>query len=673
MAGGFAVTSRIVILLSAVLALTCEIALARRSWTDEPAASLIAALIGITCGWYAGGRIAGIVLAVGAVAPLVVNVAIGRYYYPYSAVWLAAMIGVVASGPGWLVWSLPARWRPALALWALCISISWPIIVLREADFQIAHIVDRGGIAVTSVVHAALVHMLGILWLDWLFARFHTPDPRAFGRAVIVPCVVAAVFASGFAAYQGLFQLAFLSGGPWPLLGRAAGSLIDSNASGVMAALWGPPAIAIAVARRSRLGVLAGVAALIFGWLGLWATGSRTAFAAGSISLAFLVVYTSKALSSRTRQFVGVAGVITATCVVVFLLSSQRWSSVSPVHRILASVPEWSGRGLASTTRELWVRNGYGIAASRVIQEFPAFGVGIGGFPMLAGDYGVLTGVGRLPGDNAQNWFRHQLAELGLIGSMGWVVWVGMFITLVVRTRGRSERAFPAGVVKGLLAAIGIVSLVGMPTQNPAVALTFWTFVFWYVMLVDPSDLHLAAAPPTRRTRLVWVLVWMLAVTYAVGTAYVGWTRLRIPYRAVRAGWDYMYGFHQPEPASQGGTFRWAEKRAVAVIPAETQWLELTVWVNHFDIQRNPVEAKVWWEDTLVLHTTLRSIEPAKVVVDLPGDRRRAMIETWVSRTVRPLNDGVPDGRELGLAVQWRFLPERHSGGSATVTDAGAD
>jgi hypothetical protein len=66
--------------------------------------------------------------------------------------------------------------------------------------------------------------------------------------------------------------------------------------------------------------------------------------------------------------------------------------------------------------------------------------------------------------DNAQNWYRHQVAEFGLVGSLPWLVWVLTFGWFVLRPRaGEPPIAWTA---RGALIGFAFISLVGMPAQE---------------------------------------------------------------------------------------------------------------------------------------------------------------------------------------------------------------
>jgi hypothetical protein len=144
-------------------------------------------------------------------------------------------------------------------------------------------------------------------------------------------------------------------------------------------------------------------------------------------------------------------------------------------------------------------------------------------------------------------------------------------------------------------------------------------------------------------------------VAFAVGTAHAAVTRLRPALRAQEVGWRYSYGFYPPEPDGGGGERRWAQRRAVAVVPAPSRRIIVTISVNHLDIAEHPVHAKVWIDGQLAMDEHLASTQPVAKSVDLKPGNKHALIETWVSRVLNARDSGVPDGREPGLLVSWRF------------------
>src|SRR5207244_1914997 len=116
---------------------------------------------------------------------------------------------------------------------------------------------------------------------------------------------------------------------------------------------------------------------------------------------------------------------------------------------------------------------GYGASAVRMIQRHPLSGVGVGAFNTYVRDVGAQLGWVSLETDNAQNWWRHQIAELGVLGSLGILAWTIAFAASAIFVRGNGDGPFVRGAVKGAIVGFAAASLVGMPGQVPLVALTF--------------------------------------------------------------------------------------------------------------------------------------------------------------------------------------------------------
>ena len=117
-------------------------------------------------------------------------------------------------------------------------AITWPIIVLREADFLWSR-VDANGVWWTAIVAATII--LGVLWFDALFAEFSETDfPAAtFERTVALPMAAGwALSRSVVAIYQLFGDVTFLNRGLWGYMQRARGTFNDANPFGVLSAIW---------------------------------------------------------------------------------------------------------------------------------------------------------------------------------------------------------------------------------------------------------------------------------------------------------------------------------------------------------------------------------------------------------------------------------------------------
>ena len=254
-----------------------------------------------------------------------------------------------------------------------------------------------------------------------------------------------------------------------------------------------------------------------------------------------------------------------------------------------------------------------------------------------------------IPRDNAQNWFRHQAAELGVLGSLGWIWWVVVLALALGRAGQRPESRPQLLLLKYTVAGFALTSLVGIPGQNLFVAMTIWTFAFWLLAATSPPE----GAMPLRaraRPRLDAILALCLALVFAGATAYAGSTDLRPPSRARGLNRAFHYGFSDPVDGASGETR--ANAHGVALPLAATSRLKLTVWVEHPDADRDPVLVEVWPDCRRVVrgrfsrNTPLTRVEPVTA-------GKRFLLETLVDRTF-PSPDA--PGRRGGLSVRWEFV-----------------
>jgi hypothetical protein len=581
--------------------------------------------------------------------PLFFIGAIGEFAPPHWVVWIVMLYGVMFSTRNAFRWSLPRMWRTALAYWGVLAALTWPIIMLRESDFQLWWVPSAFG-AVSA--EAALLVMTGILWFDWLFSQYSADDHPAFEGEIILPLGMGWMIAGCLGVYQMFGHIAFLNPPFWAGLRRAAGSVGDANVFGVTSALWGPALVAVASARSKREAWWIAAAGLPLSWLAVWASGSRSSVPIVVVGIGGVLYALWRA--TKSTRFIAITGaaLLVASAAAVGMMRS-RPSVVGPVSRIVEDFqPRWSMTWVRTVGSYLWTRNGYGLIAQDMIRQSPFVGIGLGAFNPLVFLYSWQRFRLFIPPDNAQNWYRHQLAEVGVIGSVGWMIWCGSFLTLLIVARGRQN--CPSGaVLRVILIGFGLISLVGVPAQNIVVAFTFWTFAFWFVGEVGrwPCPGRGLKSPH----RLTWAALWLLVFVHAGGTVIAALTYLRPPSQAMRANMDYSLGFYEPEDDS---AFRWTRQRAVVVLIAVKPWVELTVRATHADLPNKPVDVKVWVNQKLAVRTQLASAEP--ITRYMPsGDRgKRMMLETWVSRVERPRDRGQDDPRDLGLQVRWNFVDE---------------
>lgn len=640
-------------------------------WSLLPWASLVALVGSYLAGRRFGDRIASGWLFLTYLAPALALWGLDNFRLWDLTPWLAGLLGAMVATADPTRWHLPTPWRAPLACWGLVIAVSWPVVWLRELDFapsvlSVADVSNNGvgvspGVGLLWVYGVAMTHGFGLILVDWLFAVFAQADRARFQRRVLRPLGLGWGGAWLVGLYQSSVDSGFLNPGFWAVTGRASGTLMDANPFGMIAALWGAIGLALVLGVKQTPGTgptaarlaLAG-AGLAASWYGLWISGSRSALGAGAVVLLF-ALWQLKGLPRQLsrRRVAGLAAAVAGLVVLVWIAAASSSLMVGPWGRLAEQRPSASVASVRATATELWNRNWYGATAVQIIADSPYVGVGVGAFRLLVPDVSHELGHGRLEPDNAQNWFRHQLAEFGVIGSVGWVIWVALFVWLLITGRAVEGAARQVHLVRGALVALGLASLVGMPTENAAVVITFWVLVFWYTVLVtQPVRPGLSWLNRAR----TWSAIWAVALVYMAGLTYVSWVDLRVPYRARGADWDYAYGFFEPDAPGTLDEFRWASRRALAVVPLTDRWIEVTAWTHHPDLSERPVDLKVWIDGTPLIDSRRTGGEPITAAVRIPEGQARVLIETEVDRTWRPSDHGESDTRELGPGVRWRFI-----------------
>jgi hypothetical protein len=609
-------------------------------------AGIAALALGLLVGPFASGAGVAAWIVVAPLAPALLRLTAGREGPVLDIVWMAGLAGALLRAGVRPRWHLPPLWRLLLGGWALVLTCAWPLVVARELGFDWHTMQDDAAVNSWAMLTAARVvgwslyvvqtQLLGLLWFDWLWGRF------ARGSAA-PPRVVHALWlgvsvASAVAVYQGAVNLAFLSTPFWANERRAAGTLLDANGYGMLAALAAPVA-AWLLRRRPPIAV----AVFLVNAIGLWMSGSRTALVgavAGTLGLAAIALFgrRGEASASPALRKPSRLGAMILAGVVVLAALVAAGSAIGPVRRI-AEVP-LSRAGLA----DLWSRGGYGTIAVQMLRETPWTGVGPGMYHVIAPDYWRVSRQMTLAFDNAQNWWRHEAAELGILGALPVIAWsllLAAGLLLAAPRDGRSDALLP----RALLAGVGAASLLGMPTQNPIVLLWFFALVAWWG---TASTGALAEGRVTAGTaRALAFALAGLVVLHAGGTAVLARGWLSVPERAKRAHRDYVVGAYELEPLAGATSFRWTSGDARFLWMPKTRWLLLRLWVQHPDASAAPVQVTVATPCGVVVNETLKSSDLLNVGLELPerADIFEASVHT--SRTWQPAGDT----RQLGAAV----------------------
>jgi hypothetical protein len=610
--------------------------------------------LALVAGWLAarasGDAVHAVWVCVAAVSPALLRYAAGREGPVLDTFWMAGLSASLLRTQRWSQWQLGEGTRLFAGAWALIVSLAWPILVARELGFDPRVMWDLGAInssgsvssapqAVSWILFICWTHLLGVLWLDWL-AGWWARQPERM-PTVTHGLWIGALLATGVAIYQGLFDIGFASTPFWAARSRATGSMLDANAYGMCAAIAGP--IAFTVLRARGHAATGGVvmAAML---AGVWMSGSRNAMIAAIVGTAAVVTAVWRFAGASARRRLPLALAAAAALVAVVILFS---GATGPLSRLRELSQETSG-GLMNAVLS---RGEYGETAMAIIRDYPVVGIGLGSYQLLSADYWRQMANDALAFDTAQNWWRHQLTELGVIGALPLFLWSAVMAWTTLTARARTGREFETTVIRGLVIAIGLASFIHVPTQTPLVLLWFFLLVAWLRPMTTERHSTISALP--------WMAVAALAIAYAAGQAVLARGSLAVPERAARFERSYATGLHGLEPLEGGGTFTWTRQRATFVWPARTRWLVVRVWAHHPDIASNPVALTLTTPCATLLDERLTSGAPVSVGIVLPEGARSVEAELQVSRTWRPADFGGSDRRELGAGITADFVETR--------------
>ena len=630
--------------------------------------TITAAAVAVIFGHRARGAIAGPILIAMYLMPAAYLAALDYEHFSLEIIWILPLLGLVVSDRGAWQWSLPQSWRWPLVAWGLVVAVSWPIVFLRETDFRLWVLplgVSNTSVGISpwqanlNVTYFVLGHNVGLLWVDALF-RWFSGEPRgSFTSRIVKPLAAAAAIACLVGGYQALVDIAFLSGHVWPHLRRAAGTLADANAFGVIAALWAPGFVVLARGLPQPQSMVVGIGGVALASMGALTSGSRTALILLTIVLAVIAFEGVRAWRrsdgpsprSTRRLAMMIAGVVAVAAIVLVVARSSSITTIV-ARGSLGYIPFFGDLGIRESARLLlWDRFGYGPSAVRMIAEHPWAGVGVGTFHTLVHDFAMLVTGKALVADNAQSWYRHLLAELGLLGSLPWLAWCVVFVSSLF-SRGAGDRdRFSVGVLRGAFVGFGIIALIGMPGQSLTVIVTFWTLVYWFASLKG-----LTAGPGESAAswaKGVWAATLALVAVHAVVTYADARGDLLPRNRSIRFDWDYRYGIEYPERSPDGGPGRrWAALKSLSVVPVKGKVLKFVAWIDHPDGDERPVHVRVSVDHKIIYDDDLK--RSASIVRDIPAPpgQSHIVVETEISRTWRPRDFGRDDPRELGLSIR---------------------
>lgn len=666
--------SKSIVLASAIAALWLETKMGWPVWAPLPLWTIGAALVAGVLARFWPVVVWSVLLAVVPLLPVGYLAALDAFPPAFHAPWFAAVLAAAMCSRGHRLtsWSFDEAWRTPLVCWALVVAVGWPIAAWREMDFT-PSFSSTGGFGANAlsglggqpaevlgwISTMVLAQLVGLIFFDWASGEMRRLTRDEFRARVVLPSAAGALVAAAFACYQGVIDVHFLNAHQWPALGRAGGGLLDGDAAGPLMGIWVSGFLALTLMGRARWRWF-GLAGAVLSWGGLWATGSRMALLSGLIALAGLGLVVLRAQSRRVWW--ALLGTLAAVAIVTVVVAKNRADHNDPLIRAVADLPEPTVAALTHFARtQLFDRTGpYGTVSVRMMERYPVGGVGLGSFETLFPDFAYERDHFRYWRDNAQSWFRSQLAELGVVGSAGWIAWLVILVAWLWRSSAPAESRSELFLVKTALVAVAAVSLAAMPTRSVLVGFSVWVFIAWGVSAADGQLKAVAGAAALRRMNAPAVL--LLAMAIPVVTAADLWRTghgsLRPVSRAAATAWEYQYGLYGVETRNAGETYRWTAPRAVAVVGlVRKSFLKISIQGGPPDLPTRPFGYRLLVRGQLLAEITPTDDHPRVWYIDTKPTETHVQIEIQTTRGWRGTEFGYTDPRELGVIVEpWSLV-----------------
>lgn len=345
------------------------------------------------------------------------------------------------------------------------------------------------------------------------------------------------------------------------LTSRISFHVTDVNAAGSYYAMAAFLALALALHDTARGRVWNGRfwgAATAALFVAMWVTGSRTAAVAAAALLCAAIAAGRDVWRHRPLWLIA-AGVGFVAVVGALAIGFDP--------RAVA------GRSLAQTLES---RTAFITTGLRMIGSAPVFGVGIGRYFDMSGQFMPSSIYWFFYHENAHNNFLQIGGELGLAGLAAFI-WL---IAAVVLRLTRGLRASPgdrllAGALAGVVTFM-VTWLTGHPLLSPEVAFPFWILAGAAIARADGNRRTPVAAPagaapaPSSRPLLAGVAI-AAAVVLLIATVPA---RVRTESATLNLA-EQSFGFYEWEGDAATGRARWTSPAAGFFVPAVTNEVEI--------------------------------------------------------------------------------------------------
>lgn len=497
----------------------------------------------------------------------------------------------------------------------------WPFLRSAAVFFSRDYLVGPPGEFVGVADAALLLEGVALVFVVSRHARDGVMRPLQVLVAFVVGAALAAMLTIG--------RLVVTAASAESLGGLVRGLLAsrtsvhvgDVNAAGSYFTMAALVALALAFARPASLPPLQSaatdawskranrwktVSALLFACV--WISGSRTAIVTALGAVVIGLVAAGPLRPGRWPRWAVVTGGVGAALLLGAL--------------VLGIDPRPSAARGASNMINM--RAAFMLTGVRMIASAPVFGVGIGQYLDMSGQFMPPSIYWFYFHENAHNNFLQVAGELGLVGLAAFLCFLGAAARRLWNGISASPHDRWLAGTFAAVAAFAVTWLTSHPMLVHEVAYPFWIVLGAGIARAD-GDAQPPLVPNGRAPAAVAKISRATVIAVAIAATALA---VSIPFRAARASAALdvarqSFGFYQWEEDA-GVRFRWTSRRATFFVPSTARELRLPLRSLYIGPKRGPTEVSIAIGGRTLDRVVLNNDEWRVVRLRLPRDTSKS-------------------------------------------------
>ncbi len=569
----------------------------------------------------------------------------------------------------------------------------FPIFMTSIQEFAVNVLNVSSGEAIRRVLFDSLNYLAGFIWFIILVSVLKTKN--TIQKAVFC-LAISTVLSFMFGFYQVFKDIELGNTSFFINLDRANALFADPNALGVYIVMTIPVFFGLIFSiKRSLMWVM--VLATLSGVFLMPHVGSRSGFFGLILATGFFILFALIPVTDLQKDKLPIVKkrLVFVLFSVVILVFFAYWINVSKRGTLYKRLTKNIGVIFQSNWKDeiLPSRQLLWPSALHMIKDFPLSGVGVGSFtcelPNFYKKYNTVriapisfyqnTSSHDVIVDSSGNFYLQVASELGLIG-LFFFFWIFYgILKQIYRSNFKQKREsgffyLNAGISSGIMAMF-VIFLFGAHTLSFEILLTFWLFVGMLFSFSPARD----TSGNIKKFQIITACLFILI--FAGMFTWNSFHELSLQSRTEKFELVQEFGFYQVEKMGEQ-EFKWTEGKAGFSVKVKKPHLVIPLIASHPDIQRNPVEVKIFILGSLFKgkrlldDIVLKDSSWHEYRHDLShAIRENILLLFEVNRTWSPSEMlGTSDSRELGIGVGTLMFcddpfsaPEKEAGSESLV------